>query len=334
MNLSEFLLNDFKIYQKNTAFFIGNGLNNYCGTTSSWKNLLIELAIQHIGKKDDFEKILEENKITYPEFFDLVQLKSNETEETFDYKSIKKNFKTGFAKWTPQKLHSIWVKKIKQLRRPLLTTNFDLLFELSDQKIVDYIKRNVTTNLNNKKLFRPLRAKKNRGGFAHQYPWHCYYSHKKIKDIHQEFGIWHIHGIAEYHASIRLGLMDYMKLVSKADVWLHKSNGNPFHKRVEIDKWVGKNSWLDIFLNNHLLLIGISLESNETFLRWLILEREKLFKKHKALRKKTWYVLNNKREKLSLGKRLFFEKLNIEIIEAKDDKQIWEVTPKRLRKIK
>lgn len=323
----DFFKNTFPKYSNETAFVLGNGINNYCKTTSSWKALLTELAEEHIGDKNDYSAILDESSVSYTEFFDIVQLNSNIKNPTFDYKDIKKGFKNGFGKWKSQPIHSLWIDKIKNLNRPILTTNYDFLLESSNSEITDFIK----SNQYNKKFFRPLRTIKGRKGFTPFYPWHNYYSDRKIKNAKDEFAIWHIHGLTEYYSSIRLGLADYMGVVTKAKTWLHRTNGNPFHKRDKLDKWVGNNSWLDIFMHSHLLFIGIDLGVNETSLRWLLVEREKLYRKHPELRKKAWYILNKSHDKKLIGKALFFEKLNVEIIEANNFKQIYEITPKRLK---
>lgn len=323
----DFFTKIFPDYIKETSFVLGNGINNYCHTTNSWKDLLIELAEKHIGEINDYSTILEEKSVSYTEFFDIVQLNSNIKNPTFDYKDIKKGIKIGFDKWRPQSTHSLWVEKIKDLKRPILTTNYDLLLEFSDEAVINFIK----SKQHNKKKFRPIRAIKGRKGFTPFYPWHNYYSDHKVLNPKNEFAIWHIHGLTEYHSSIRLGLADYMGIVTKAKTWLHKTNGNPFYNRNNIRKWVGNNSWLDIFIHSHLLFIGIDLGVDETSLRWLLIEREKLYRKYPDLRKKSWYVLNKSHDKNLLGKELFFEKLNIEIIEANDFKQIYEMTPKRLK---
>ncbi len=323
----EFFKDVFPDYSKETTFLLGNGINNYCKTSSSWKNLLIELAKEHIGKVSDYSAILDESSVSYTEFFDIIQLNSDIKNPTFNYKDIKKGFKEGFSKWKPQAIHFEWIESIKTLNRPILTTNYDFLLELSDNKIVDFVK----SSQYNKKYFRPKRTVLGRKGFTPYYPWHNYYSNRVIKDAKNEFAIWHIHGFTEYYSSIRLGLADYMGIVTKAKTWLHRASGNPFYQREKIDKWVGKNSWIDIFMHTNLMFIGIDLGVQETSLRWLLIEREKLYRKHPELRKKAWYVLNKSHDKKLLGKALFFEKLNVEIIEANDYKQIYEVTPKRIK---
>lgn len=289
---------------------------------------LIELAKKHINKTDDFGAILDETSVTYPEFFDIVQLSSNEKDETFDYRSIKKGFREAFDQWKPQSAHKKWTQAIKKLGRPILTTNYDYLLEKSDEEISEFVR----TKQYRKGAFRPARTKKGRTGFTPFYPWHNYYSDREINDANEEFGIWHVHGFCEYPSSIRLGLSDYMGIVSKARIWLHKTAGNPFHKRKNIDKWVGRNSRLDILLNNHLLFVGIDLGSQETSLRWLLLEREKLYRRYPTLRKKTWYVVTKGKDKFPKGKKLLFDKLNIELIEATSYNQVYVTVPKKLLK--
>jgi hypothetical protein len=330
MTLSEFIKKDLNPNIAHTAFFLGNGMNNFCATTSSWKELLIDLAVNHIDEKGDYEKILSDNTVSYPEFFDLIQLSSNVRDETFDYKSIKKGIRNGFEKWKPQKIHEIWTEKLIELNRPVLTTNYDYLLEFSNLSIRSYVRKTQY----NKRLFRPQRIKNKDGkvGFSPYYPWHSYYSNRTVENANSEFAIWHIHGFYEYASSIRLGLTDYMGIVEKGRRWLLKSTGNPFNKRSELKKWVGNNSWLDVFLNNHLVFIGIDLGVQETSLRWLLIEREKLFKQYPETRKKTWFIRNLQYDKMKQGKRLFFEKLNIEIIDAKDAKQIFETMPKKIKR--
>jgi len=330
MTLNEFVKKDLNPNISQTAFFLGNGINNFCGTTSSWKDLLIDLAVQHIDDKGEYEDILKDNSVSYPEFFDLIQLSSNVKDETFDYKSIKKGIRVGFEQWVPQKTHAIWTEKLIELNRPVLTTNYDYLLEFSNYSIKSFVR----STQYNKSLFRPQRIQNKVGkvGFSPFYPWHSYYSNRKVEKANDEFAIWHIHGFYEYASSIRLGLTDYMGIVEKGRRWLFKSAGNPSNKRNELNKWVGNNSWLDIFLNNNLVFIGIDLGVQETSLRWLLIEREKLFKRYPDIRKKTWFIRNLQYDKMKQGKRLFFEKLNIEIIDAKDAIQIYQTLPKRLGK--
>lgn len=324
--LASFSRREFQSYKKETAFFLGNGINRYCQTAHSWKDLLMGLAKEHISNKLDFGSILDDSSVTYPEFFDIIQLSHGSNDETFEYQSLKRGFKEAFNQWNPTAIHSKWVQAIKALDRPLLTTNYDFLFEKSDNQIHDFVR----SHQYDKRNFRPLRTKKGRAFFTPFYPWHNYYSHKKIAKAPDEFAIWHVHGFCEYPSSIRLGLIDYMRIGAKAHSWLHKVKGNPFHKRENLEKWVGINSWLDVFINNHLLFVGIDLGVQETSLRWLLLERAKLYRRYPKLKKKAWYVIVKGKDKFPHGKRLFFEKLDIELVEANSFKQVYETFAKRI----
>ncbi len=329
MTISEFITKKVNPNLSQSAFFLGNGINNYCGGMNSWKELLINLAIKHIGKNGKYEEILNDNSVSYPEFFDLIQLSYKAKDKTFDYESIKKEIKNGMKKWSAQATHSLWTDKLIDLNRPVLTTNYDNLLELSNQGIIDFVKRNQY----NKKLFRPQRIKNpaSKSGFTPYYPWHSYYSNRRIEVANEEFAIWHVHGCYEYLKSIRLGLTDYMGIVEKGRHWLLKSSGNPIKDIKYNNKWVGKNSWLDIFFSNNLLFIGVELGVQEISLRWLLIEREKLYLQNPELRRKTWFIENLEFDKIKFGKQLFFEKLNIEIIDAENYDQIYKEIPLLLR---
>jgi hypothetical protein len=331
MTLTEFINKELNPNIKESIFLMGNGINNHCQTTSSWKDLLTALAETYIGTgQHDYDKILKDNSVSYPEFFDLIQVSCDASDETFDYRTIKNGIKEGFEKWKSQNAHKLWTDKMIELGRPLLTTNYDYLLEYSNDDIKDFMR----SRQYNKQFFRPLHINKTKKGrpkgFTPFYPWHSYYSNQQISNASKEFAIWHIHGFCEYTSSIRLGLSDYMGAVGKARRWLLKSTGNPSNKRSELKKWVGNNSWLDIFINNNVAIVGLSLEVQESFLRWLLIEREKLYKKHPDIRKKTWFI-HNKNDRMKAGKKLFFEKLNIEVIEATSYKQIYEGIPKKLK---
>ena len=39
--------------------------------------------------------------------------------------------------------------------------------------------------------------------------------------------------------------------------------------------WIGGNTWLHVIFNKDLFIFGLSLEENEVFLRWLLIQRAK-----------------------------------------------------------
>ena len=70
--------------------------------------------------------------------------------------------------------------------------------------------------------------------------------------------------------------------------------------------WSGADSWLHIFFNKSLFIVGLGLEESETFLRWLLIERAKYFRKFHNKKHKGWFITkSNKSDKNREGRRLF-----------------------------
>lgn len=58
--------------------------------------------------------------------------------------------------------------------------------------------------------------------------------------------------------------------------------------------------------NCSLCIIGLALDEDETFLRWLLIERKKYFRSFHGREHKGWYIYQ-KDEPFPEGKRLFME---------------------------
>jgi hypothetical protein len=56
------------------------------------------------------------------------------------------------------------------------------------------------------------------------------------------------------------------------------------------EPWRGKNTWLQVFLTKPLIIFGLGLHENEVFIRWLLIERARLFSNYPQDRKPAWYV--------------------------------------------
>ena len=219
----------------------------------------------------------------------------------------KKKIKERMVKWKSHPIARNIVTQIKNLKATLLTTNYDEIFSNSV-----------------KATFHKMDSINDNGyKFSDFYPWNCYYGDELYLPT-SGFGIWHINGMIRYHRSISLGLIDYMRNVSKASTMI----GGPvfefdsFLGNNQIN-WKGNNTWLNVFLNKSLFIFGLSLDENETFLRWLLIQRAKYFSSY-GEEHKGWYVFNRKEEKLSEGKKVFLESVGFEIIEIEDYKTIYE----------
>jgi hypothetical protein len=139
----------------------------------------------------------------------------------------------------------------------------------------------------------------------------------------------------KYHRSIIIGLSDYMGCVSKVREMLR---GNSMFECNDVfdgknrDFWVGHNTWLHIVFNKSLFIFGLDLGENETFLRWLLIQRAKYSsvfgKEYKGWYVHVKYFINKKGEKeeniLPPGKKFFLESVGFEILEVENYKTLYE----------
>jgi hypothetical protein len=190
------------------------------------------------------------------------------------------------AHWQAKDHHRNIVQWASDNQCPILTTNFE----------------NTLSDSLGLKLHR-LKALK----FTDFYPWSNYYADKPISDTSNEFAIWHINGMQHYKRSIRLGLSHYMGSVERARPMLHKS-GNRLFNKAEFSKWPGRHTWLNAIFQNDLFIFGLSLEVTEVFLRWLLIERAKFFKKFPKNKREAFYIHD---KPLALGQQLFLESVGI-----------------------
>ena len=95
------------------------------------------------------------------------------------------------------------------------------------------------------------------------------------------------------------------------------------------EHWVGLYTWLHILFNRSLFIFGLGLKENEVFLRWLLIERAKYFKKFSLRNHQGWYLMKkNENNKSDRGKRFFLESVGFEVLEVSSYdiiyKKIWE----------
>ena len=190
------------------------------------------------------------------------------------------------------------VSFIKDINAPILTTNYDTT--LSDS---------IGFNCNDRNSFN-LDTNDN---------WFSYYGEKN-NDPSLGFGIWHIHGFHTYHKSISISTTDYMKNVYRAESLLPKTKLE-FIKLKE-NNWNGYYTWLNIFFNKNLFVFGLGLDTDETFLRWLLVKRAE-YNMISRKKLKSWYIVNEK-DQLSCSKQYFLESVGFEIIGINDWNVVYE----------
>ncbi|NDW19290.1 hypothetical protein D0T53_10240 [Dysgonomonas sp. 216] len=281
--------------RENLAFIIGNGINRYPDNPKalSWDDLLMEL-----WKKVSSQTLKQKPQgISITEFYDILEL-----EKRNNY-NLQKEVVKLLQDWEPLPHHKQITDYIKNINAPLLTTNFEETFAK-------------TGNYN--------MYKTEDKGFTDFYPWTSYHGDKQLEFPTDGFGIWYINGMMNYHRSIRLGLSHYMGSVERTRGLLHKGNEDSLFFSKSANCWRGNKSWLHIIFNKSLFIFGIGLEENEVFLRWLLIERTKYFRKFDDRKQNGWYLTPKCCNDTDLGKKFFLEKVGIEVLEVDCFSDIYE----------
>jgi len=278
--------------QTDLAFVIGNGVNRYNNSdTISWKQMLTEMWRTQNG--DIFnEQNLQGLSLT--ELYDLISLNSSETMTLKDFVVEKTN------SIKRSNTHDFLLKKFQKLDVPVLTLNFDQLLEHGLSK------------------FELIGKKK----FTDYYPWNIYYSSKKLQSPLDSFAIWHINGMTSYKRSIRLSLSEYMKQVVRTNSYIQEGVSLENCDQKNTNNWNGFNTWLHVIFNKSLFIFGLALNQDEVFLRWLLIQREKYFKKYPDRVKKSWYICP--KNDIITGTKFFLQQLNFQIIELDTYTDIYE----------
>ena len=90
-------------------------------------------------------------------------------------------------------------------------------------------------------------------------------------------------------------------------------------------KWSGYNTWLSIFFNKSLFFFGLSLDENEIFLRWLLIQRAKYFLKYPLAKKRGWFLMKRDgKAESDEGKIFFLQSVGMEVIVVDDYETIYE----------
>ena len=283
-----------KANRSELAFVVGNGINRFAYAEEpnvSWEGLLLDVW-QQISCKT-LSGISPGVSLT--EFYDIMEM------EKGAMKGVKQLVIDRLGKWEPTGYHQLLQEKMKEWHVPLLTTNFD---------------RNLEEGLQKYKLGLT------RKDFTDYYPWNVYFSHKVLASPINGFGVWHINGTIDYLRSIKLGLSDYVATLAKVRSFVHKADGSDDFRGKDQIVWRGYNTWLHIVFNCSLCIFGLALDENETFLRWLLIERAKYFRKFPERKKKGWYVC--KTEEISEGKRFYLDSVGFEVVKLRSWEEIYK----------
>ena len=294
MNLSKILAHN----HEQIALVIGNGINRYSSASSdgSWHSLLTNVASKYFGTK---RLPIGENGISLTEFYDLLEIAA--TDVGVKRFVLRTEFCDQMRSWEPCDHHKAIVSWARRNGVPILTTNFDRVLRKSSPNIARY-----------------WTSTKRRTDF---YPWECHYAPEKMSNPESNFAIWHINGMQRYPRSIRLSLTDYMGSVRRARRWLHTSKEGALFRTRDISNWLGKRTWLQIIMTKRLVIMGLALDENEVFLRWLLIERKKYFQRCKHESPRSWFIC---RDNISPGKQFFLENIGITPVRVSEYEDIYD----------
>lgn len=290
------------IFQKHSndiAFLIGNGINlHYRNESISWKDLLLNLWDAH---SFDTQTIIPSG-ISFTEFYDALEIQNVGNNNLSS--ELLKEVQNKMIDWQPNDSQNLILNKIKDLDAPILTTNFD-----------DLIPKSMD-----------LKFRKFDGAaFTDFYPWSCYYSDRDLQFPTEGFGVWYPNGMIKYHRSIKLGLSQYMGNVERARKLIHKEPENIHFEGKNQNYWDGYKTWLHIMFNKSIFIFGFGLDKTEVFIRWLLIERAKYFRKFPKEKHKGWFVIKKGESPTTCeGKKFFLKSVGFEVIELDDYDKIYE----------
>ena len=292
MTLDEIL----KTENSSLTLILGNGVNRYqnTGNENSWHDLLLNLAKRHLPEcAHDFPA-----GISTTEFFDVLSLRSSLSNSE---SVMQQEFCKFLSEWLSFDHHRRIVHWAQKNNNPILTTNFDTtLSQACDATLRHYTKK----------------------GFTDFYPWSTYHGNNSLQRPSEGFGIWHINGMAHYHRSVRLGLSHYMGSVQRVREWMHRGGDSRLFSSAEgIDTWRGRLTWLDATFRNDLLIIGLALDEVEVFIRWLLIERARLYIKFPSLKRAAWYI--DTYDHASTGKGIFLSGVGVKTIQENNYDKIY-----------
>lgn len=278
---------------KKTLLF-GNGFNmlNTDDHQYSWEKLLIQLG--HVKEHKDcqiktceckpndkqtdncscFHKV--EDSLPYTMIYENLFLMKKELSEEKLKETIANTLR-------PISSNEFYIEAINSEFDHYITTNYDHAFQQAIQKMDHYISEDID---NSEKLYSIRRY--------NQYT----VNQKTIK-------LWQMHGTIDNPKSIQLGLDHYAGAIGKIDAYI-KGNYNHQYKGenrkiLSIEEKLTQNitdeniSWIDLFFNSNIHIIGLGLDYSEYDLWWILNKRARFMIKYKMPIKNTitYYFAKN-----------------------------------------
>ena len=320
MTTLEEIQKELRSRKKTLAFVFGNGINRYaCGKARvsskkiAWDGMLLALWEQVCGeeffmKNAKGEPEIPSDGISYTEFFSILEnFLQNDNRLNYKNQKARVGLKARTKAYVEKNINICrryhrWLHK--QLDEvfdcPVLTTNYD--YNIEEGMILGSNFRTQTR-------------------YTNDFLMESYMTNSNGKDPFEEFCVWHVNGSLRFANSLRIGLADYTSIINQASIrineWLDcRKKGLPL-VNIGFSK-----SWLRMFFEKDICIVGLSLDTNEILLRWLLIERKKFFDNHPDLKRQTWYV--TKKGDVKKGMELFLQFLDIELIALDGYQDVYE----------
>jgi hypothetical protein len=248
-------------YKKgNNALLLGNGINN----------LMPDFRWDLLLRKLDGKINLDEKPYTLA-FEEIVLKKLAGTNNNKSYKEILKGIKDTIAEHCSKIEPDGYHKKIRSLNiSTFLTTNYDYAIEKTIDENFDIAKVKRTTK-----------------DFKYSLNRYHIVNNKKV---------WHIHGeidngykrdnINQYaSASIMIGHEHYGDYYRRIHQYLRPFSTDEKTK----DKYINNPNWVKLFFTHNLHIVGLSLDSSEFHLWWILAYRARLKENYRNIENNIFY---------------------------------------------
>ncbi|MCS6823990.1 MAG: SIR2 family protein [Cytophagaceae bacterium] len=272
------------------ALLLGNGINNI-SNDKSWERLLLNI-INFMGIND---KITSIRSKPFPLLYEEIFLRSL-TGVSYPEKKLKEYIAQQVSQIEYNAIHT---RIMNSSCRDILTTNYDY----SLQKSIGCHERGL----------------KNMGYVLEK--TYSIFRHNKAGPIR----IWHIHGECNAPQSITLGYEHYGGYLQQirnyaASGSYYETIGKkilPLIRRLDYDELYIR-SWIDIFFTKNIHIVGLSLDTSEIDLWWLLTFRARTtFRKPGKVANKVYYYCPSEYVQASAEKLQLLEANGVEVVTVK-----------------
>jgi hypothetical protein len=260
------------------TLFLGNGINRLSGNCPDWSTLLKQINDKEHNKLNNVPYTIQYEHL-------LLNFKKEQGfEKVQKEENVKKRIKEQLEMLEPNEFHSYFSSLNYD---NFITTNYDYLFT-----------GNLGTGISNRT--------------------EELYSIRR-KTVFKDKIFWFIHGELESLKSIMLGLDHYCGSIGKIDGYLKgtynfNENGENI-KTVSLRKKITENkydlhSWIELFFNSNIDIVGFGLDYSETDIWWIINKRLRFKLEGININNKITYYTNE----IDSVKKRILENLDITVV--------------------